>query len=90
MDAPATSLPTAGFNELALPRRPHAYSRHDAYIGASLREYGEFSPGEAALFRQFVRPGMRGLEIGANIGGHAVDLSRLAAPSGIVPSSRSS
>lgn len=56
----------------------------DAYVGRSLNEYGEFSEGEAALFRQIVREGSVVLEIGANIGAHTVMLSKLAGPSGAV------
>jgi FkbM family methyltransferase len=74
-----------GFNELALCRSgPMLYNRNDSYVGASLRKYGEFSAGEAELFRQVVEPGMTVLEIGANLGAHTVDLSRLAGASGVV------
>ncbi len=67
------------FNELAMCRHgPMLFNRHDQYVGASLRKYGEFSPGEAAMFRQIVRPGATVIEIGANIGAHTVELSRLA------------
>jgi FkbM family methyltransferase len=60
------------------------YNRNDIYIGASLRKYGEFSGGETALFRIIVQLGMTVLDIGANIGVHTVDLSRLAGPAGVV------
>jgi FkbM family methyltransferase len=81
----APSLLTGGFNELALCRSGlFLYNRNDAYVGTSLRKYGEFSAGEAAMFRQMVKPGMTVLEIGANIGAHTVDLSRLAWPGGVV------
>lgn len=60
------------------------FNRHDQFVGASLRKYGEFSPGETALFRQIVPPGGTVLEIGANIGAHTVALSRMAGPSGVV------
>jgi FkbM family methyltransferase len=80
-----TAIAIDGFNDLALCRAGlFLFNRNDAYIGASLRQYGEFSVGEAALFRQFVKPGMTVLEIGANIGAHTVDLSRLAGPAGTV------
>jgi FkbM family methyltransferase len=74
-----------GFNELAPCRSGLLlYNRNDAYIGASLRRYGEFSAGEAALFRIIVQPGMTVLDIGANIGVHAFDLSRLVGSAGVV------
>jgi len=60
------------------------YNRNDTYIGASLRQYGEFSPEEAELFRLIVQPGRTVLDVGANIGAHTVELSRLAGPSGTV------
>ena len=85
MPEPTAILPADGFNELAICRHgPMLFNRHDQYIGASLRKYGEFSPGEYDLFRQIVTPGMTVLEIGANIGAHTVELSRLAGPAGVV------
>jgi FkbM family methyltransferase len=74
-----------GFNELASCRGGlFLYNRHDVFVGASLRKYGEFSAGEAAIFRHLVVPGATVVEIGANIGAHTVDLSRLAGPTGLV------
>jgi FkbM family methyltransferase len=74
-----------GFNELAPCRGGlMLYNRNDVYIGASLRKYGEFSEEETALFRMIVQPGRTVLDIGANIGVHTIDLSRLAGPSGVV------
>jgi FkbM family methyltransferase len=82
---PPPRLPDEGFNEIAQCRAgPMLFNRHDQYVGASLRKYGEFSPGEGALFRQLVRPGMVVVEVGANIGAHTIELSRLAGPQGVV------
>jgi len=79
------SLNTEGFNELAYCRSgPMIFNRNDIYIGASLRKYGEFSSGETSLFDIIVQPGMTVLDIGANIGVHTVDLSRLVGPTGLV------
>ena len=47
-----------------------AYLTRDMYMGRSLELYGEFSPGEAALFAQVLKPGMTALDVGANIGAH--------------------
>jgi FkbM family methyltransferase len=78
-------LQTGGFNELASCRGGlMLYNRNDTYIGASLRKYGEFSGEEATLFQMIVQPGRTVLDIGANIGVHTVDMSRLVGVSGVV------
>jgi FkbM family methyltransferase len=82
---PPPSLPEDGFNEIVMCRiGPLLFNRHDQYVGASLRKYGEFSPGEAELFRQLVPQGAIVVEVGANIGAHTVELSKLAGPRGMV------
>lgn len=60
------------------------FNRHDQYVGASLRKYGECSISETNLFGLLIQPGMTVLEIGANIGMHTIDLSRLSGPIGAV------
>jgi FkbM family methyltransferase len=60
------------------------YNIHDMYIGRSLDQYGEFSEGEIDLFRQFVRPGMVVVEVGANIGVHTVFLAQAVGATGFV------
>jgi len=85
IDRSKLSLPEDGFNEIAMCRTgPMLFNRHDRFIGASLRKYGEFSLGEVELFRQIVKPGMAIVEVGANIGAHTVGLSRLTGDTGIV------
>lgn len=82
-----SSLKTDGFNELAICCSGiMLYNRNDAYIGASLRKYGEFSAEETALFRLIVQPGRTVLDIGANIGVHTLNLSRFVGAEGIVHS----
>jgi FkbM family methyltransferase len=82
----SVSIPdTGGFNEIALCRSgPMLFNRNDTYIGASLKKYGEFSHRETVLFDLLVHSGMTVLDIGANIGVHTVDLSRLVGPAGAV------
>jgi FkbM family methyltransferase len=78
-------LPPGCFNEIAICRHgPMLYNRHDQYVGASLRKYGEFSPGESEVFRALLAPGMTVVEVGANVGAHTVELSRLVGPGGAV------
>jgi FkbM family methyltransferase len=60
------------------------YPKRDRYLGRGLALYGEFSEGEVELFRQFMRPGMTVLDIGANIGAHTVFMARAVAPGGMV------
>jgi FkbM family methyltransferase len=81
----ATSLDPGGFNALASCRwGPMLYNRNDRYIGRSLAKYGEYSWLEQELFRGFVEPGTTVVDAGASIGAHAVPLSRLAGPGGLV------
>ena len=78
-------LATSGFNRLARTRLgPLLYNRHDAYIGKSLAELGQFSEGEIEVFRQVVRAGATVVEAGANLGAHTVALARLVGPGGVV------
>ncbi len=84
-ERPPPALPANGFNTVAMCRiGPLLFNRFDQYVGTSLRKYGEFSPGEAELFRQIVGPGNVVIEVGANIGAHTVELSRLVGPQGMV------
>jgi len=54
--------------------------RGDQYVTRSLELYGEFSGLEGRLFEQIVKPGMWVVEVGSNIGAHAVPIARLCAP----------
>jgi FkbM family methyltransferase len=57
---------------------------HDQYIGRALIEYGEFSEREWMLLAQLARPNAVIVEIGANIGAHAVSLAKAVGPGGHV------
>jgi FkbM family methyltransferase len=50
----------------------------DQYIGRSLKEYGEFSPGEAWIFKQLIPPESTVIEVGAHCGPHTLLFARLA------------
>ncbi len=58
------------------------YPLTDRFVGWSLDRYGEFSQGEADLFRQLVKPGQVVAEIGANIGAHTAALAAMVGPGG--------
>jgi len=60
------------------------YPARDEYVGRSLALYGEFSEGEAEVFKALVSPGDIVVEAGANIGAHTVLLARLAGNMGAV------
>ncbi|EME71798.1 SAM-dependent methyltransferase [Paramagnetospirillum caucaseum] len=60
------------------------YPVGDVWVGRSIAAYGEYSEGETALFRQFVRPGDTVVEAGANIGGLTLPLAGLVGAAGRV------
>jgi len=60
------------------------YNRHDLFIGKSIEQYGEFCELEIELFRQICKSGDRVIDVGANIGTHALALSRLVGSNGRV------
>lgn len=69
----------SGFNQVVEGRHGRfVVNRHDQFVGRSMIEYGEFSRGESDLFSELVTPDMIVIEVGANVGAHTVQLSRLA------------
>ena len=67
-----------GFNHLVEARHGYVlYNVKDRYIGRSVEHYGEWSPGETALFGQLCRPGHYVVDVGANIGTHTLAFARL-------------
>lgn len=56
--------------------------QRDAYVGASLLTYGEWSEIELATLLRLVRPGFVVVELGANVGAHSVPLARRAGRAG--------
>ena len=63
---------------------PMMYFTGDMVIGRSLDLYGELSEPEIELFRQYLRPGMVAVDVGANIGTHTVCFAQSVGPSGRV------
>ena len=60
------------------------FLRKDQYVGRSLDLYGEFSPGEGALYAQLLRPGHIAIDVGANVGAHTLHFAQLVGPTGKV------
>lgn len=61
-----------------------ALDRHDPSVSAIIADRLEYEPHVAAIMRRYVKPGMTVLDIGANIGFHAMLFSSLVGPSGRV------
>jgi len=63
---------------------PMAFNRNDIYVGRSLDLYGEYSEGEAKVFRELVQPGWTALDVGANVGAFTVTMAKAVGPTGTV------
>ena len=61
-----------------------AFNRNDRFIGRSLALYGEWAESEIVLLKEFIRPGTTVLDVGANIGTHAVPFARMTGENGQV------
>ena len=60
------------------------YNVLDLYVGKSFKLYGEYSPGESALFADILQSGDVVVEVGANIGAHTIRLAQLVGEEGKV------
>ena len=73
-----------GFNELVKAKYGWMiYNKNDTHIGASIREYGEWSPGEIEIIKQILKPSDVVIELGSNIGSHTLPIAQLV-PEGLV------
>lgn len=61
-----------------------AHYLEDRVIGQSLRHYGEWAEEEIHLCSLFLRPGDTVLDIGANVGSHAIAFGRMVGAAGQV------
>lgn len=73
----------------ALIKKPCRYGemvfhQTDQWVGRSLDLYGEWSEGEAELFRKVVKPGDVVIEAGANVGALTIPLAQIAGDAGHV------
>ena len=76
-------LATTGYNAVIAAKHGYViYNKNDLFIGKSIEQYGEFCELEIELFRQICSSGENVIDIGANIGTHALALSRLIGSSG--------
>jgi FkbM family methyltransferase len=74
-----------GFNKLVRARHGlFIANENDVYIGRALIEYGEFCELEWRLLQRYCHAGDVVVEVGANIGGHTVNLARTVGPHGRV------
>ena len=60
------------------------YNVNDQYVGKSLDVYGEYSEGEVEFFARVVGRGDLVIDVGANIGAHALWFAKATAPTGAV------
>lgn len=60
------------------------FNPNDIFIGASLDAYGEWCEYEIDFLRKFIKPGDTVIDVGANIGTHAVAFSRMVGKGGRV------
>lgn len=63
---------------------PLFVSARDTAVGQEILETGTYEPHLVDLYRRILRPGMTVLDVGANIGFHALHAARLVGPGGRV------
>ena len=61
-----------------------AVAADDAAVGSEILTTGTYEPHVVAFYRAHLRPGMSVVDVGANIGFHALHAARLVGPSGRV------
>jgi FkbM family methyltransferase len=74
-----------GFNKMVRGRYGYIlYNRNDQYIGQAIEKYGEYQEEEVSLFRNICKPGDHVVDVGANIGTHALAMARIVGKHGHV------
>ena len=61
-----------------------SYLKNDDTIGKSLALYGEWAENEISFLKEFIKPGMTVLDIGSNVGTHALSFSKMVTKAGEV------
>lgn len=73
------------FNDIAESRYGKMiYNVHDTFVGRSVKEYGEWCQGELDLLKEIIKPRMTVIDVGANIGTHALAFSHMVGKEGKV------
>ncbi len=78
---------TRSLGQCELVELPHGKlyaSREDTLVGREIIDTGEYEPELTRVFREYLRPGMDVLDIGANIGYFSLLAASLVGPSGVV------
>ncbi|MDP1825637.1 MAG: FkbM family methyltransferase [Archangium sp.] len=75
----------AGLTRVRATRHgPLAYPTTDAHVGRSLDVYGEWAEAELELLSALLDPGAVALDVGANLGTHAISFAQRVGPAGAV------
>lgn len=79
MTAAGDTLLAAGYNRVKLTRHGYMlFNAFDAYVGASLDAYGEFSEAEVAFILAMLGPDSVAMDVGANYGALTLPMARRA------------
>ena len=85
MSAAHDVLQGNGYNRLVKARYGYVlYNSNDIVVGRSIEYYGEYFESEVDVFRSIVRPNDAVIDVGSNIGTHALALARIVGPNGCV------
>ena len=75
----------AGLMRVGVTRHgPMAFPISDAHVGRSLDLYGEWAESELQLLSALLEPGAVAIDVGANLGTHAVAFAQRVGPTGAV------
>jgi len=82
-EAPIIDLP--GFNHIKRARHGYMlYNHNDIFVGRAIEQYGEYGEHEFNMMKRFIKPGDIVMDIGANIGGLTLPMSKRVGKDGYV------